>query len=101
RGLETIVAVAREPAFLWRSYRRLKGTDLVIVAGSGPLEDGGGGPWNHPYSVFKWALLCRLRGTQFVPLNVGGGPIRHPLSRIFLPQAIRWSAYPSFPAPHS
>src|SRR5262245_3329701 len=33
RGLETILAVAREPAFLWRSYRRLKGTDLVIVAG--------------------------------------------------------------------
>jgi polysaccharide pyruvyl transferase WcaK-like protein len=98
---ETVRAIAREPAFLWRSYRRLQGTDLVILAGSGPLEDGGGGPWNHPYAVFKWALLCRLRGTHFVPLNVGGGPIRHRLTRIFLRQAIRWSAYRSFRDRHT
>ncbi len=91
----------REPAFLWRSYRRLQSFDLLIVAGSGPLSDEWAGPWSHPYTLFKWACLARATGTPFVPLCVGAGPIESPLTRWFLRRVLRSSAYRSFRDPSS
>src|SRR3989454_8667900 len=47
-------AVALELRFLVQSYRRLRGTDLLLVAGSQQLNDYWGGPWAFPFTLFKW-----------------------------------------------
>lgn len=96
RAARAAAGAVEEIGFLCRSYRNLGGVDLLVVAGSQPLFDGWDGPWSHPYNIFKWALLARLRGIAFVQLSVGAGPIDYPLSRLFLRQALRWSAYRSF-----
>lgn len=91
-----LVDVAKEPGFLWRSYQRLRGVDLIVVAGSGPLSDDWQGPWSHPYTIFKWSLLARLAGTRFAFASVGAGPIDRWLTGVFLRPALRWACYRSY-----
>ena len=44
-------AVLGELSFLRRSFHRLRGFDILVVPGSGPLTDWwDAGPWEHPYS---------------------------------------------------
>lgn len=73
-----------EPLFLWRSYRRLRQIDLVVVAGSGQLLDAWRGPWLHPYTVFRWSALARLAHVPMIFPSVGAGPIRSRLSAFFI-----------------
>lgn len=94
------IRFVKEFGFLVRSYRRLRGIDMLVVAGSGPLYDGSG-TWEHPYAVFKWAALARLRGARFACLSVGAGPIRSSLSRVFLAGAVRMTSYRSYRDPSS
>lgn len=86
----------RELPFIWRSYQALRGVDLLVVAGSAPLFDGWGGPWGHPYAVFKWSLLAYLRGARVVYLSIGAGPLDAGLSRFFVSRAVRLAEYSSF-----
>ncbi|GAA4125016.1 hypothetical protein GCM10022415_31630 [Knoellia locipacati] len=84
-----------EAAFLRRSLQRLDDIDLIVVAGSGPVSDDWRGPWSHPYTIFKWSLLARLKGVPFAFLGVGAGPIDHRLSRYLLAGPLRWAAFRS------
>jgi polysaccharide pyruvyl transferase WcaK-like protein len=101
RFRSALLHALREPAFLWRSYRRLRDIDLLVVAGSGPFSDDWSGPWSHPYTLFKWAFLARLAGARFAPLCVGAGPIDSALSRALLRSVLRSSVYRSFRDPAS
>lgn len=95
KWLRLVVAVVNEPLFLWKSYRRLRGLDLLIVAGSNPLLDWGT-PWSHSYTTFKWAMLARAAGVKFALLSVGAGPISFSISRFFLRSALLSAHYLSF-----
>ena len=85
-----------EVAFLTRSFRRVRGTNLLIVAGSGQLCDNFYGVWGFPYTLLKWSVLARLSGARLAYLSCGAGPIDSPLSRIFIKAALRLSDYRSF-----
>jgi polysaccharide pyruvyl transferase WcaK-like protein len=87
--------MAAESVFWGARLQRLRGMDLLIVAGSNQLSDYFGGPWGFPYSVWAWSAAARLRGTRLVFLSVGAGPIRSRLSRYFIRMALGWSAYAS------
>src|SRR2546430_8636084 len=80
--------VIAEPKFLFDSYRRLKGVDLLLVAGSQQLNDGYGGAWGFPFTLFKWTLLSKLTGTKVAILSVGAGPISSPLSKFFFKRVL-------------
>ena len=84
-----------ELAFLVESYRILRSFDLLIVSGGGQLTERGG-PWSFPYALFVWSVMAKLAGVRFVFLNVGAGPLNHPLSKIFVPRALRVADYVSF-----
>ena len=99
--LNRLTSPLREALFLTRSYRRLRGTDLLIVAGSGPLFDGWCGAWGHPYALYKWSTLARLCGARLVCLSTGAGPIDSRLSRTFLRRAVRTTSYRSYRDPSS
>ena len=88
--------LAQELAHIARSYRILRSLDSLIVAGGGQLGDLWKGPWSHPYNVFKFALLARIARKPLIFVNVGAGPLGHPLSRFFVKSAIRLADYVSF-----
>lgn len=97
RRLTSRVAdVFAEPKFLFDSYRRLKGVELLLVAGSQQLNDGYGGSWGFPYTLFKWTLLSRFTGTKVAILSVGAGPIDHSLSKFFFKRALNRVSYRSY-----
>ncbi|GAB4466211.1 MAG: polysaccharide pyruvyl transferase family protein [Burkholderiaceae bacterium] len=85
-----------EVGFLVRSYRRLRGVDALIVAGSNQFLDNFGGPWGFPYTLFKWSLLARLAGCRLLYVSVGAGPLDSRLSRLLVRAAIRFAHYLSF-----
>jgi polysaccharide pyruvyl transferase WcaK-like protein len=89
------ITFIQESRFLAQSFRRLRSLDVLIVSGGGQLLDWGG-PWKYPYTVFKWAVLVRLVHARCVFLNVGAGPLTHPLSRFFVRGALSCSDYVSF-----
>jgi polysaccharide pyruvyl transferase WcaK-like protein len=80
--------VLAELPFLVRSYRALRTVDLVVVAGSGQLLDEWGGPWLHPYTTYRWAMLARLARVPMVYPSIGAGPIDARLSAFFIRSAV-------------
>ncbi len=95
KALHVSREIALEPRFLWESYRRLKGVELLLVAGSHPLNDIYG-PWAFPLTLFKWTALSRLTRTKFVLLSVGGGPLSSPTSRFLIRRVLHWCSYRSY-----
>jgi polysaccharide pyruvyl transferase WcaK-like protein len=88
--------LAREVVFWVRSYRILRTFDLLIISGGGQLDELWHGPWSHPYTVFKFSLLTKLARKKLYFLNVGVGPLQHPLSRFLAKWAVRFADYRSF-----
>lgn len=86
-------AVLMEAPFLVRSFRLLREIDLVVVAGSGQLLDEWNGPWLHPYTTYRWAVLARLAAAEMVYPSVGAGPIRHRLSAFFIRSALKRASF--------
>jgi len=79
-----------------RMLRVMWRTDMLIVAGTGIVADYMCGPLGWPYDIFKLSILAKLCRVKFVFLNVGVGPITHPLSRWFLKTSLRLANYRSY-----
>ena len=95
-GVAAIHGFLEELAFLARSRKNLRGTDLLMIAGSGQLTDASGGAWAYPYTFFKWFLLARSVGTKIAFVSIGTGWIDSSLSKFFLRAALRGADYRSF-----
>ena len=85
----------REVQFLAASRRLIKTFDLLVICGGGQLTEWGG-PWGFPYTILKWILLAKSVGAECIVLNVGAGPLDHPLSRLFAKRALAAADYVSF-----
>ena len=85
----------QELTFLIRSYRIVRSLDLLIVNGGGQLTEWGG-PWEFTFTIFKWMSLARLLKVRCYFLNVGLGPLTHPLAKFFARRALDCAAYVSF-----
>lgn len=96
RLVEAAPTILAEPGFLIDSYERLKGVDLLLVAGSQQLNDGYGGAWGFPYTLYKWTWLAKLTGTKVAILSVGAGPISSPLSKWFFKRVLNRVEYRSY-----
>jgi polysaccharide pyruvyl transferase WcaK-like protein len=94
--VKPILETGREILFWLRSYRRLRELDLLIISGGGQLSELWHGPWSHPFTILKFSLLTKLAGKKVYFLNVGAGPLRHPISRRFAKWAVLLSDYRSF-----
>lgn len=84
-----------ELSFLAASFRIIKTFDLLIIGGGGQLTEWGG-PWAFPYTISKWVLLAKVAHVRCVFLNVGAGPLTHPLSKFFVKHALFAADYVSF-----
>jgi len=88
-------AVVREARFLGRSYRVIKGVDLLVITGSNQFLDNFGGPWGFPYNLLKWTVIARLAGIKVIYVCVGAGPITSRLSMAIIRLALMFSEYTS------
>lgn len=88
-------ALLREIAFLVRSWKTIQSIDHLVVAGGGQLTDRSG-PLSFPYSIFIWISIARLAGARRIFLNVGAGPLDHPLTRFLVKRSLYSADYVSF-----
>ncbi len=88
---------ATNKAILWfhviRHLRRLR---VLIVPGTGILDDFGAWPLSWPYDLASWFVLARVMGVKVICASVGAGPIRHPISRCLMKAAARAAHYRSY-----
>ena len=84
-----------EVIFLVASRKILRSFELLVICGGGQLTEWGG-PFSFPYTIFKWALLAKLARIRCIFLNVGAGPLSHPLSKFFVRRALGVADYVSF-----
>lgn len=91
--IRRILNLGREIAHLARTFKLLRGLDTLIVAGGGQLSDLWRGPWSHPYNVLKFSVLTKLADRKLLFVNVGAGPLGHPLSKVFAKFSIQLADY--------
>jgi polysaccharide pyruvyl transferase WcaK-like protein len=82
--------------YLARARRVARSFDVIIVPGTGILDDFGERWKDMPYTLFNWGLACRLAGTPLAFVNIGAGPILHPVSRRLMTAAARMARYRSY-----
>lgn len=85
-----------ELGFFFRSYNILKTMDLLIIAGSGQLNDEHGGVSGFPWTLFKWNLLAKFTGSRVAFVSVGAGPLESPASKQLIRLALKMSDYTSY-----
>ena len=99
KATNAVVRIPREVfgelSFLVSSRRSIKTFDLLIVSGGGQLTEKDGA-WGFPYTIFKWVVLARSAGVRCIVLNVGAGPLAHPVGKFFVTRALQAADYVSF-----
>jgi polysaccharide pyruvyl transferase WcaK-like protein len=93
--------VAGELRHTRRAFGLCRGLSDVIVVGGGQIDEEWGGPWGHPYAMFKWGVLARLAGARYVVMSVGASPLPSRLSRFFVRRALEAADYRSYRDPVS
>ena len=96
RVFRKIISPLLEIHFFVQAHRSLKGIDLMLVTGTGQVADSWGGVAGFPYSLFKWSLLCRIKGVKWAVVSAGVGPINSFLSRKFIKNSLSNAIYRSF-----
>jgi len=90
------VRLPRELVEWVEAFRRLRGTSMLVMTGTGMLSDFGIGPLDLHYEILKWSIIARLRGCKLLFVSVGAGPIAHPLSRWIVKSALSLANYRSY-----
>jgi polysaccharide pyruvyl transferase WcaK-like protein len=84
-----------------RGYRFLRLHDRLIIAGGGQLDEEWGGPWGHPFALFKWSVLARIAHVPCEFVSVGASKVDSRIARVFLSMALRMSQSRSYRDQHS
>lgn len=79
-----------------RAFSHVRKADVMIIPGTGILDDFGERPAGMPYDILKWCLAARLAGTHIAFVSIGAGPIRNRLSRLLMISAARLARYRSY-----
>ena len=79
-----------------KGFNVMRGSRMLIVPGTQVVSDYVTGPFSWPYDIFKWAIIAKLCRARLLFLNVGVGPIYHPLSRWFIKASLNLSDYRSY-----
>ena len=93
---KSLAIVCKEILHIARAYKFIKGVSLLLISGGGQLDDYWGGPWGHPYALFKWGLLASAVGARYVFLSVGTCALEKRLSNFFICHALRLATYRSY-----
>jgi polysaccharide pyruvyl transferase WcaK-like protein len=78
------------------AFRIVRKLDVMLVPGTGILDDFGDTSSGMPIALLTWCLAARLSGTRVAFVSVGAGPIVQPVSRRFMKAAARLAHYRSY-----
>jgi polysaccharide pyruvyl transferase WcaK-like protein len=79
-----------------KAIRMLRGTNMLVMTGTGMLSDLDILPLGLHYDILRWSIVSKLCRCKLMFVSVGAGPIRHPLSRFFLRTALGMADYRSY-----
>ena len=79
-----------------RAFSKLKGTDVLIVPGTGLLTDAYGLQHWGLHSQFRWVLMAKLRRARVLFVSVGAGPIDSSLGRMLTKATLSLADYRSY-----
>jgi polysaccharide pyruvyl transferase WcaK-like protein len=81
----------------WTSVmRHVRRADLVVVPGTGILDDFWESPFGMPYRMFTWVAVTRLARRRFEFVGIGAGPIQNQVSMRFFRAAARLASRCSY-----
>jgi polysaccharide pyruvyl transferase WcaK-like protein len=95
-GMRLLARAPYECARVLSAYRRMRSIDVLVVAGTGALDDQHSRPGGQPLDMAIWCLAGRVAGARVAMLSVGAGPITSRSSRLFLRAAARTAYYLSY-----
>ncbi len=87
---------SRRMANLCAAFVRVRGQDVLIVPGTGLLDDYRDRPRGWPFMLLRWCLAARLNGVRVAFVGIGAGPILHPTSRRLMKWATQLCRFRSF-----
>lgn len=94
--LRVLLEGPRKLASFASAFGHVRKLDVLLVCGGGALGDFGAPPYGCPLTLFAWCLAARLCGTRLAFVNVGAGPISHPISRWLLKSSASIAQYRSY-----
>lgn len=62
--------LSRIPAFA-RIRREMRALDMLLISGSGQIDDFWGGPWAGPWNLMAWSSVARRQGKPVAIFGVG------------------------------
>ncbi len=108
REAPLVAPLLKVPRMIWREIRHIlaasrlmRRLDCVVVPGGGALDEFWGGPWGHPWSLFKWSVISWMHRVPFLFLSVGKCSLERPASRFFVKVALKLASYRSYRDPES
>lgn len=93
---KTFCNLPRRFALLYTALVQFSGIDLLIIPGTGILDDFQERAFGWPLVLFCWCLAARVRNTPIAFVSIGAGPINGRLSRWLLVSAARMATYRSY-----
>lgn len=96
RSWHLAARISKEIGHAVTAYRFLHTHDLLVVSGGGQLGEEWGGPWQHPFGLFKWAVLARIARVPYIVLSVGVDKLGSKTSKVFVSAALRMACYRSY-----
>lgn len=91
-----LLKLPRRLGLLVVSTAQLSGVDLMIVPGTGILDDFQEKAFGWPFVIFSWCVVARLCRTRIAFVSIGAGPVNGRLSRWFLHSAAKMASYRSY-----
>jgi polysaccharide pyruvyl transferase WcaK-like protein len=83
-----IGAIFLEAQHLIKARHLIRDLDALLIAGGGQFDDVYGGPWGHPYAMFKWVSLAKNGHIPVFMAGIGVDALNHPLSRWFVRRTV-------------
>lgn len=97
RLARTICIGIPSEAYRWiKGLMILRGTDMLIIPGTGLLTDAYGLLAWGPYNLFKWSLIAKVCHCKLLFVSVGAGPIYGTLGRFFVKFALSLADFRSY-----
>ncbi len=91
-----LIGVPMELRRWLKSLKTLRGTDALVVAGTGLLTDAYTLFYWGPYDMFRWSVTAKLCGCKLLFVSVGAGPLYSRIGRLFVKAALSLADFRSY-----
>lgn len=91
-----LMPIWEEIRFLVNSFWILRDLNVLVISGGGALDEYWGGPWRHPFALFKWAALAKIARVKLYVLSVGASSLKSPVTQFFVKCVLALADFRSF-----